>query len=68
MSVYEALSLNVAIYDIIDMLSPSYRRRKGVCYGEYICIIFTLCLGRCSLPLYLQMAGQREISDSQPRV
>ena len=33
--------------------------RKGVCHHEYIFVFLTLCLGKCSRLLHLQMAGRR---------
>lgn len=57
-----------AQYDIIYNATTPILVQTGGVFCECIFIIFNFCLGKYSCLLYLQMAGQKGLSGSQPKV
>lgn len=57
------------LYPMIHLKSyhPQTGRGKGVRHHGFTLNIFSLCYGKCSRLLHMQMAGRREVTGSQPR-
>ena len=57
---------NAKFYVDNSQATTSRQVEEGGDRREFILIIFTLCFGKCSRLLHLQMAGRRGIAGSQP--
>lgn len=59
---------SISVYAIIYNATTPILVQKGGVHCEPFFIFFPFCLGKYSCLLYLQMAGQKGLSGSQPRV